>query len=208
MSSQNSEARRGRPAIRDDGRIIDAVTDTFWRRGYAATSIGDLAAASGAARNSLYKLYGDKGGLLAAAIDRYAARFEARVAATLARGTDPETAVIETLRTSAVRLTDPAAPPGCLRCRATMEMRGQDGRVDAALDRAHRAFEDAMARLLSGGAVDRDTGIRRASRFLAALVDGMVVLAEAGADRAVLDDVIEAARPAIRSALEGDSRRA
>ena len=75
-SSQKSDAaaRRGRPAIADaDGRKVAAVMETFWRRGYAATSIGDLAEATGTARASLYKLFGDKAGALAAALDHYAA---------------------------------------------------------------------------------------------------------------------------------------
>lgn len=207
MSSQNSETRRGRPAIRDDGRIIDAVTDTFWRHGFGATSIADLSSASGAARNSLYKLYGDKAGLAAAAIARYADRFDARVAETTGRIDDAAAATIATLEASANRLADPDAPPGCLRCRMTMEAHGTDAAIDAALADAHARFEAAMGRLLSGGE-EPSPAAAGTARLLTALINGMVVMAEAGADRGALQTVIDAARPAIASATNGGVRGA
>lgn len=198
MSSQNSQ--RGRPPIADDGTILDAVTDTFWKNGYAETSISDLAAASGASRASLYKLYGDKHALLAAALDRYAMRFDARVAETLSRMSDPLEAVATTLRASADRLTDPDAPSGCLRCRTTLEMRGRFGAIDAALDRANSAFEANMRRLL-----DADGMMRRSdpatARVLTAAVNGMVTLAGAGANRKALEDVVLGALEVVRSRL-------
>ncbi len=198
MSSQISQ--RGRPAITDDGTILDAVTDAFWHGGYEATSISDLAAASGTSRASLYKLYGDKNALLVASLERYAARFDARVTETLSRTSDPLDAVATTLQASADRLTDPGAPDGCLRCRATLELKGQSGLIDTALDRANTAFEANMRRLLRADGTMRTTDPATA-RVLTAIVDGMVVLAEAGASREALEDVIAGALDVVRSRL-------
>ena len=198
MSSQNSQ--RGRPPISDDGSIIDAVTDAFWEDGFAETSISDLVDASGASRASLYKLYGDKHALLVAALHRYAARFEARVNATLLKTTEPLTAVAETLRASADRLADPEAPDGCLRCRTTLELRGQDAAIDGALSTVNRSFEENMLRLLDADGKKRSTD-RATARLLTACVNGMVVMREAGADRATLEDVISGALVIVRSRL-------
>lgn len=182
-SSQKSDAaaRRGRPAIADaDGRKVAAVMETFWRRGYAATSIGDLAEATGTARASLYKLFGDKAGALAAALDHYAARYAARVDAILAETSDPAEAVRRSLSASVARLTDTAAPPGCLRCRATMEVAGADPDLDAALARAHVAFERDTARLLrADGRADGPETAALVS-FLTAVTNGLVTMADAG----------------------------
>ncbi len=198
MSSQNSQ--RGRPTITDDGTILDRVTDAFWRAGYAETSISDLAAASGTSRASLYKLFGDKHALLAAALDRYAARFEARVTKTLSQTSDPLDAIGATLRASADRLTDPDAPDGCLRCRTTLELGGQFSAIDAALDRANSGFEVNMERLLAADGKMRPSDPATA-RVLTAAVNGMVTLAAAGASRASLDDVIAGAMDVVRSRL-------
>ena len=192
--------QRGRPPLVDDGRILDAVTDTFWQNGFADTSISDLAAASGASRASLYKLYGDKHALLAAALDRYAARFDARVSATLAQTTDPVDAVGITLRASADRLTDPGAPDGCLRCRATLELGGQSALIDGALDRANTAFDANMRRLLNADGQSRASDPATA-HLLTACVNGMVVMAEAGADRAALENVVSGALEVVRMRL-------
>ena len=198
MSSQNSQ--RGRPPIRDDGKILDAVTDAFWQNGYAETSISDLSGASGASRASLYKLYGEKPSLLAAAIDRYADRFDLRVSETLSVTTDPMKAVATTLRASADRLTNRDEPNGCLRCRMTLELKGVFQSVDASLDRANLRFEENMARLLNADGMDRPTDAATA-RLLTAVVNGMVVFAEAGASRSALEDAISGALIVVHSRL-------
>jgi AcrR family transcriptional regulator len=192
--------QRGRPPISDDGSILDAVTDTFWRQGYTETSIGDLAAASGASRASLYKLYGDKHALIVAALERYADRFDARVGATLGQTTDPLVAVGATLRASADRLTDPGEPGGCLRCRVTLEIGDRVKVIGQALDRINASFEANMRRLLDADGLKRPTDPATA-RLLTACVNGMVVMSEAGAGRAVLEDVVLGALDVVRSRL-------
>lgn len=188
MSSQNSQ--RGRPAIFDDGSIIDAVTDTLWKTGFYGTSISDISRASGTSRASLYKLYGDKDALIVAALDRYAARFDKRVTEILQEVKEPAAAVSKSLRASAERLTDSNAPNGCLRCRVTLELKGQSQAIDAAIDRANLAFEANMLRLLSADGGSRRADIALAKK-LTAIVNGMVVMAEAGASREDLFELIE-----------------
>lgn len=185
MGSQSGERRpRGRPRGYDPEAVEDALVEVFWRRGFEGASMAELSVATGASRASLYKM-GDKGALMALALDRYAARFEARVEATLAKGLPMREAVAETLGASADRLCDPAAPPGCLRCRAMLE-RPADPRIVEAAARADAAFLAGMERLV---------GPRGA--FLTAVVNGMVVLAESGASRATLQSVIDAALEAL-----------
>ncbi|MEM7057473.1 MAG: TetR/AcrR family transcriptional regulator [Pseudomonadota bacterium] len=198
MSSQNSQ--RGRPAITDDGSILDAVTNAFWKGGFFETSISDLSAASGASRASLYKLYGDKNALLIAALDRYAKRFDLRVSETLSEKAEPVEAVQITLNASADRLTDPAKPNGCLRCRTTLELTGFYEDIDAALIRVNQAFEDNMRRLLNADGTGRPTD-EATAKVLTAAVNGMVVMAEAGATRADLEDVIIGALEVVKARL-------
>jgi AcrR family transcriptional regulator len=52
--------RRGRPRAYDPEAALKAARDIFWVKGYAATSLDDIAAATGMNRPSLYAAFGDK----------------------------------------------------------------------------------------------------------------------------------------------------
>ena len=61
---------RGRPRSFDPDEVLDRVRAVFWNLGYAATSLDDLAAATGLNRPSLYAAFGDKQALYLAALER------------------------------------------------------------------------------------------------------------------------------------------
>lgn len=61
----------GRQKQFDDATAVRAARDTFWRRGYASTSLADLEAATGLSRSSLYVTYGSKRGLFDRALRNY-----------------------------------------------------------------------------------------------------------------------------------------
>jgi AcrR family transcriptional regulator len=52
--------KRGRPRAYDPDEALKAARDVFWVKGYAATSLDDIAAATGMNRPSLYAAFGDK----------------------------------------------------------------------------------------------------------------------------------------------------
>jgi len=60
-----------RPREFDEAAVLDAAIHCFWRRGYEATSIRDLAGEMGLTGASLYNAFGDKRALYHAALDRY-----------------------------------------------------------------------------------------------------------------------------------------
>ena len=51
--------------------VVAAARDEFWKRGYAATSVDDLTAATGLGKGSLYGAFGDKHSLYLRALDDY-----------------------------------------------------------------------------------------------------------------------------------------
>jgi TetR/AcrR family transcriptional regulator, copper-responsive repressor len=63
--------RRGRPREYDADKALASAEDTFWKRGYAGTSLDDLAAATGMNRPSLYAAFGDKRSLYLKTLERY-----------------------------------------------------------------------------------------------------------------------------------------
>ncbi|WP_296598265.1 TetR/AcrR family transcriptional regulator [Phenylobacterium sp.] len=79
------EARaRGRPRSFDPDEVLDKARAVFWNRGYAATSLDDLALATGLNRPSLYAAFGDKHALYMAALERSRAEATAALGAALA----------------------------------------------------------------------------------------------------------------------------
>ena len=81
---QNAPAARGRPRKFDTETVLQRVRDTFWRYGYAGTSMDQLAAATGLHKPSLYGAFGDKKQLYLTALEHYLAEIRAEFAAAFA----------------------------------------------------------------------------------------------------------------------------
>ena len=74
---------RGRPRSFDSDEVLDRARAVFWNLGYAATSLDDIAAATGLNRPSLYSAFGDKHALYIAALNRSRTEATAALAAAL-----------------------------------------------------------------------------------------------------------------------------
>ena len=77
-------AARGRPRSFDTDEVLARVRDTFWKYGYAGTSMDQLSAATGLHKPSLYGAFGDKKALYLAALDNYLAEVRAEFAEAFA----------------------------------------------------------------------------------------------------------------------------
>lgn len=75
--------RRGRPPSYDADVALTAAMRTFWKAGYAATSLDDITAATGMNRPSLYAAFGDKHAIYLKALERYGAAAQAAFATAL-----------------------------------------------------------------------------------------------------------------------------
>ena len=87
MVQKNSAApapTRGRPRSFDTDEVLGRVRDTFWKYGYAGTSMDQLSAATGLHKPSLYGAFGDKKALYLAALDNYLAEVRAEFALAFA----------------------------------------------------------------------------------------------------------------------------
>lgn len=61
----------GRPLQFDPRASLEGAMEAFWSRGYEATSLQDLLAATGLSKSSLYREFGDKQQLFAHCLDHY-----------------------------------------------------------------------------------------------------------------------------------------
>ena len=79
--------RRGRPRAYDPKTALARAAETFWKAGYAGTSLDDLSEATGMNRPSLYAAFGDKRDLYLQTLEHY--REESRALARAALADDP-----------------------------------------------------------------------------------------------------------------------
>jgi AcrR family transcriptional regulator len=70
-STPEEGRRRGRPRAYDPERALESAANSFWKNGYAATSLDDLVAATGMNRPSLYAAFGDKRSIYLKTLERY-----------------------------------------------------------------------------------------------------------------------------------------
>jgi AcrR family transcriptional regulator len=78
------QRRRGRPRQYDPERALADAAESFWKNGYAGTSLDELAAATGMNRPSLYAAFGDKRDLYLKTLERYRAEVRAQIVQLLA----------------------------------------------------------------------------------------------------------------------------
>jgi len=71
--------RRGRPRTFDERLVLDQITDLFWHRGLAGTSLDAISTATGLARPSLYTAFGNKEAMYRASFRNFVARVDAEM---------------------------------------------------------------------------------------------------------------------------------
>ena len=176
----------GRPREFDVDEVLHAALLTFWERGYAQTSVGDLVAATGLSRSSLYGTWGDKEGLFAAALDRYVDLVVTKVLGPLeAEGANLST-IADLLRCLVAEAQRPPGAFGCLLAHSGSERARLDEatwqRVHAHQDRMQSAYANALR-----GEVADEGAADEAAAMLTVFTRGLTTQIRAGADRAHLE---------------------
>lgn len=77
-STKKAKRSRGRPPAYDRQAALAAIRDVFWEKGFAATALDDLVAATGMNRPSLYGAFGDKRAMYQIVLEQTASMFEER----------------------------------------------------------------------------------------------------------------------------------
>ncbi len=66
-----SGKKRGRPRAFCTDAVLDTTLELFWMKGFTATSLDDIAAATGVSRPSLFAAFGGKEAMYIKAMERY-----------------------------------------------------------------------------------------------------------------------------------------
>ena len=190
----DKNAGLGRPrefALDDAAR--DAM-EVFRDRGYEGASLPDLIAGTGLSRGSLYKAFGDKKGLLLAALDRYMSEGLVRTAQQLAQAGPARAAIRDALLRHAAESSGGAGRRGCLVVAMAAEQAAHDpeiaARTRAMFARLQRLYAAAIVRGQAGGEFpERDA--QAMARVLVCQIQGMRVLGKTGVAEAEMVEMVD-----------------
>jgi TetR/AcrR family transcriptional repressor of nem operon len=193
-----------RPRTFEETAALDAAIGCFWRRGYEATSVRDLAAAMGISGTSLYNTFEDKHALFVRALERYMDSAARERIARLETTLPPKAAIRKFIGDVVNRSVDDPDRRGCFLINSALEVAPHDPKLGAEIAARLGEIEQFFRRMIVAGQADgtithtRDVG--DLARLLLGILLGIRVLARTNPDRALLEGM---ARPAL--ALLDDS---
>ena len=175
---------RGRPRSFNTGATLAQATLAFWQRGYAATSMDDLSAATGLNRPSLYGAFGDKHALYLQALALYTEQSNAAIAAALA-GRPLREGLLRVYEL-ALQLYFPAgeAARGCLLIGTAATEAPRDEAIRQALGESLRgfntAFEARLQQAADAGELPPGTDVAMRAQLASAVLHSIALRARAG----------------------------
>lgn len=179
---------KGRPRAYDPDAVLDQVLEIFWQKGYAATSLDELAAATGVNRPSLYAGFGDKQALYLKAMDRFADRVSAPLVESLSRRLPGETAA-DALERGLSMMVDlyTARPDGGLGCAVfctsvteaagNLEIREM---LRTSLSRLDALYEDFLRKAQADGELPTSLDVAGTARLISAVMQSLGIRARGG----------------------------
>ncbi len=196
MVQKEEKRARGRPRSFDEGEALEKARAVFWDLGFAATSLDDIARATGLNRPSLYGAFGDKRSLYLAALRHTNAGSLAAIGAMLAREA-PLKAVLAAFyeAASAVYRGGDAGPRGCFVIGTAVTEAVDDADVRGLLA-DYLAATDALfaARFeLSADELRKRVTPQGAAAIASATLHTLAIRARAGAGEAELAAIADAA---------------
>ena len=192
----------GRPREFDAETALDQAMEVFWRHGYEGATIAQLTEAMGINPPSLYACFGNKEGLLKAALDRYTKLRGVWMDEVVAAPTARDVAE-RMLMGIAEKQTDPANPPGCLLVQGGIACGTGSENVpfELAARRAQNEdqLRDRFVRAKADGDLKESADPAALARYVSAVAVGMGVMASSGADREALRQVASVAVQAVEA---------
>jgi AcrR family transcriptional regulator len=192
----------GRPREFDAETALDQAMEVFWRHGYEGATIAQLTEAMGINPPSLYACFGNKEGLLKAALDRYTKLRGVWMNEVVAAPTARDVAE-RMLMGIAEKQTDPANPPGCLLVQGGIACGSGSENVpfELAARRAENEdqLRDRFVRAKAEGDLKPSSDPAALARYVSAVSVGMGVMASSGSDREALRQVASVAVQAVEA---------
>ena len=176
----------------DEDALLEVALRTFWQHGFAATSMIDMAEATGIQRGSLYNAYGDKERLFLLAYDRYANGFLDSVRQALSN-LDPTLALTALFKGIIASMIEGAPSRGCLTTKTALELplagKTIEGRVKQLIEDFTALVRDALSTPAARRKLSCDPGA--AADLVVTFTRGLAVMERAFHDSRHLEKMSE-----------------
>lgn len=184
----------GRKREFSEEKVADAAIEIFMSKGYRATSIQDVVAATDIGPGSLYGAFGSKSGLFQAVLDRYDATSPVLRVVERAESAPPRQTIVDLLEDIADGRPSLDRPRGCLITNSAAELAGSNAAMAARVQRSLRRLEDALCRLVERGQQNGEFANTRPARevahYLVTVIQGLQVMTKVETDRNALHAVV------------------
>ncbi|MEJ0000860.1 MAG: TetR/AcrR family transcriptional regulator [Verrucomicrobiota bacterium] len=198
VSKRPPSAALGRPREFDEEKVLAAAARTFWEHGYHETSIEVLCEATGLLRGSLYSAYGDKKGILMAALAHYSEGRVARLARSLRKRNLGRNVLREGLLYYVQTASDLERARACFITNTALELTPQDPGVAQLVERVFRRmaalWTEAALRARDEGFFDLKLDAMAAGNYLLCVAQGLRVLGKIYREKELTDMVDMALR--------------
>jgi TetR/AcrR family transcriptional repressor of nem operon len=182
-----------RPREYDMDQVVQRAMEAFWRRGYVATSMADIYAATGLKPGSVYAAFGDKETLFRQAFEAYARHFRA----TLPAGTRGLKAIADWLETQRRLAVEDPERRGCLIVNTVLERAAHtEATIALAQGRLQEIRDFFLGRLtqaMQDGDLPAETDLAARADALLGTVMAIMALGRAGADGSTIANVVRQA---------------
>jgi AcrR family transcriptional regulator len=191
--------QRGRPREFDRAAALEKALVLFWERGYEATSMAALTAATCVGAPSLYAAFGSKRDLFDEVVREYGRTHHAFMAKALLEEPTFKAGMARMLREAAEAYTRPGLPRGCLVISAAVNCSTSEVRQALQAQRANdlEALERLIQLAIDNGELATDTDASTLAIFTSVTMQGMASQARDGTARSQLEAVAALALEAL-----------
>jgi TetR/AcrR family transcriptional regulator, transcriptional repressor for nem operon len=168
---------------------LDKACETFWAKGYDATSMCDLLEAMGIQKGSFYATYGSKREIYDLALRKYTDSTQAWIQ-QLTDGKAPREAIETVVHAILEDCTGANRHRGCMVINCAIELAHSDEGAQEMVKRAFAAQERVFAGLVAAGQasgeLSPDLEPKITAKAMLAMIMGMRVYSRSGAPKATL----------------------
>jgi TetR/AcrR family transcriptional repressor of nem operon len=179
----------------DVNEVLGKAMQTFWNRGYEATSMQDLVDRTGINRGSLYATYRDKHALFLASLRMYAETIHLKRLSDLESRYGPREAIRQSFLAFISQASEKGGNRGCFLTNTALELAAHDPGAGRIVAQAQKQTEAWFARMIRKGKVEGEVAAHvkpaeAAGALLASLI-GLSVLARSRPERTLLHSIVD-----------------
>lgn len=189
---------RGRPRKTDPDIVLRKAMTLFWENGFDATSMNDIAVATGMAKPGLYECFGDKNELYAKALKLYFQEYGEPGLEDIRNSRDPLAVVLRRyLQNIALAAGNSQCPGGCFVVNSIIERPRQDCEINELKQKMLQHRSNVLTqRILEAkktGELGKRTDHEALAVYFAGQAAALAVMAREGVDAGALQKFIDVA---------------